>query len=56
MTVQLTIHRSGGARQTVDLLCRVDTGVEAAWLRAGGILPHALKSLETEVMTAGGND
>jgi aconitate hydratase len=50
MTVHLTIHRADGTDETIDLLCRVDTNVEAAWLRAGGILPHALKSLETEAI------
>ena len=47
MTAHLTIRRADGTSQTVHLRCRVDTGVEADWLRAGGILPHALKSLET---------
>jgi aconitate hydratase len=50
MTVYLTVRRQDGRQQAVNLLCRVDTGVEAAWLRAGGILPHALRSLETEAI------
>jgi aconitate hydratase len=58
MTLTLHIHRRSGETVTLPLLCRVDTRVEAAWLRAGGILPHALLSLENEAttMTAGGND
>ena len=44
----MTIHRADGRSDEVDLVCRVDTGVEAEWLRAGGILPHALKTLLTE--------
>jgi aconitate hydratase len=56
MTLSLQIHRASGDTTTLPLLCRVDTRVEAAWLDAGGILPHAVLSLESEVITAGGND
>jgi aconitase A len=56
MTLTLHIHRQSGETLTLPLLCRVDTRVEAAWLRAGGILPHALLSLENEATTTGGND
>ncbi len=49
MTVTMQIHRRDGTSTTVPLTCRVDTGVEATWLRNGGILPNALRTLTAEV-------
>jgi aconitate hydratase len=43
--VTLVIRHSDGARQEVKLLCRVDTDIEADYLRHGGILPFVLKGL-----------
>ena len=51
-TVPLQIHRRDGTGQTVMLLCRVDTRVEAEWLRHGGILPNALRELMHEAALA----
>jgi aconitate hydratase len=45
MTVTMMIHRPNGEVATIALTCRVDTSVEANWLRNGGILPNALKTL-----------
>jgi aconitate hydratase len=53
MTVTMRMHRSDGASVTVPLTCRVDTGVEAEWLRNGGILPNALRTLVAEAALAG---
>ena len=52
MDVTLTIHRPGAAAQTLTLVCRVDTSVEAEWLRHGGILPNALRTLAAEAVLA----
>jgi aconitate hydratase len=48
MTVRMVVRRVDGSETTVPLTCRVDTGVEAAWLRHGGILPNALRTLVAE--------
>jgi aconitate hydratase len=48
MTVTMQIHRIDSTTTTVPLTCRVDTGVEATWLRNGGILPSALRALVAE--------
>ena len=45
MAVTWRIHRASGATEAVALSCRVDTSVEAEWLRHGGILPNALREL-----------
>ncbi len=39
------IHRADGSVEEIGLICRVDTQQEAVWLRAGGILPYALRRL-----------
>ncbi|MBV8600063.1 MAG: aconitate hydratase, partial [Candidatus Eremiobacteraeota bacterium] len=43
--VACTIHRPDGSRATVPLQARVDTEVELAWYRNGGILPYVLRRL-----------
>jgi aconitate hydratase len=48
VTVTMMIHRADGGAAEVALTCRVDTGVEAEWLRNGGILPNALRTLMAE--------
>ncbi len=48
MTVTMRVRRADGGVITVALTCRVDTGVEATWLRNGGILPNALWALVAE--------
>jgi aconitate hydratase len=52
MTVTMVVHRTDGSSVTVPLICRVDTGVEAEWLRNGGILPNALRTLVAEAVEA----
>jgi aconitate hydratase len=47
----LRIHRADGRCTAITLICRVETQQEALWLRAGGILPYALRRL---VEQAGG--
>jgi aconitate hydratase len=50
MTATLHIHRPNNETTTIPLTCRVDTSVEAEWLRHGGILPNALRSLTEEAV------
>ena len=45
MSVKMTITRAGGAKQTLDLLCRIDTLDEVEYYRHGGILPYVLRGL-----------
>jgi aconitate hydratase len=52
MTVTMLVHRIDGKTATVALKCRVDTNVEAKWLRNGGILPNALRTLVAEAAMA----
>jgi aconitate hydratase len=44
---KLVIHTSDGRRREVKLLLRIDTPVEVAYYRAGGILPYVLRQLLT---------
>jgi aconitate hydratase len=41
----LHIERRDGSRQSVPLLIRIDTPIEAAYFSAGGILPYVLEQL-----------
>ncbi|MFL6713675.1 MAG: aconitate hydratase [Sulfurifustis sp.] len=43
----LHIERRGGRRDSINLLVRIDTPIEAAYYAAGGILPYVLKQLLT---------
>ena len=43
----LVIHSPGGQRRQVQLVLRIDTPVEVAYYRAGGILPYVLRQLLT---------
>lgn len=52
MTMTMGVRRADGSETTVPLTCRVDTGVEAEWLRHGGILPNALRTLVAEAAPA----
>ena len=45
MEVPLTITRTGGAKQTVMLRCRIDTLDEVEYYRNGGILHFVLRNL-----------
>ena len=45
MTVLCTIAYSDGASRELDLLCRVDTEVEADYVRNGGVLHFVLRNL-----------
>jgi aconitate hydratase len=44
-TVELTINRDNGQRQSVMLLVRIDTAAEFAYYRHGGILHYVLRQL-----------
>jgi len=44
---KLVIHTPGGQRQEIMLVLRIDTPVEVAYYRAGGILPYVLRQLLT---------
>ncbi|MGQ7793674.1 aconitate hydratase AcnA [Faunimonas sp. B44] len=46
--VELVIHRADGAVDRVPLLLRVDTAIEAEYLRHGGILPYVLREILAE--------
>ncbi len=43
----LVIHTPGGQRREIKLVLRIDTPVEVAYYRAGGILPYVLRQLLT---------
>ena len=43
----LVIHTPGGKRRELKLVLRIDTPVEVAYYRAGGILPYVLRQLLT---------
>jgi len=45
MTVTLTIMRADGKKETVPLLCRIDTLDEVEYFKHGGILPYVLRGL-----------
>jgi aconitate hydratase len=42
-TIRLVIHTPGQPDRIVDAACRIDTQVEADWLKAGGVLPRMLQ-------------
>jgi aconitate hydratase len=41
----LAITRRDGSKQTVQVLCRIDTPIEVDYFRHGGILPFVLREL-----------
>ena len=41
----LQIERADGSRQSVPLLCRIDTPIEIEYYRHGGILPYVLRGI-----------
>ena len=43
--VTLVIRRKNGRTQNVTLTLRVDTAIEAEYLRHGGILPYVLREI-----------
>ena len=43
--IKLVITRADGSKKEVDLLLRIDTGVEVDYFRHGGILPYVLREL-----------
>jgi aconitate hydratase len=45
---RLRIERRDGGRESVPLVLRIDTPIEAAYFSAGGILPHVLEGLLAE--------
>jgi aconitate hydratase len=42
----LQIERRDGRRDSVPLVLRIDTPIEAAYFSAGGILPYVLEQLD----------
>ncbi|WP_097459242.1 aconitate hydratase AcnA [Mangrovitalea sediminis] len=44
-TFQVAIGREDGSRETVDVLCRIDTLNEVAYYKSGGILHHVLRDM-----------
>ncbi|SEK83633.1 aconitate hydratase [Nitrosovibrio tenuis] len=47
-SVSLVIRGADGSRREVDLLCRIDTGIEVDYYMHGGILPYVLRHLMTK--------
>jgi aconitate hydratase len=47
-TGTLRIHRRDGRVESVPLLLRIDTPIEAAYFVAGGIMPYVLEQLVTQ--------
>ena len=47
-TLTMTIHRAGGASETLELLCRIDTLDELEYFRNGGILQYVLRGMMKE--------
>jgi aconitate hydratase len=45
ISATLTIERRDGRRESVPLVVRIDTPIEAAYFSAGGILPYVLEQL-----------
>ncbi len=45
-TLQVTITDADGNAQTIDVLCRIDTGDEASYYLAGGILQYVLDGID----------
>jgi aconitate hydratase len=43
--VHLVIHRSNGKTDTISVILRIDTPIEADYYRHGGILPYVLRQL-----------
>ena len=51
----LRIERADGRRESVPLLLRIDTPIEAAYFLAGGIMPYVLEQLLEQQQTAKAN-
>jgi aconitate hydratase len=51
--VELQIERQDGRRESVPLVLRIDTPIEAAYFSAGGILPYVLEHLYAQGAAAG---
>ena len=43
--ISMTIHRTDGSEQAVDVLCRIDTANELEYFKNGGILQYVLRNL-----------
>lgn len=43
--VTLVVRDDTGSRREIDLLCRIDTGIEIDYYQHGGILPYVLREL-----------
>ena len=45
MTLHARIHRADGTKETIPLLCRIDTENEVAYYKHGGILHYVIRQL-----------
>ncbi|WP_119679185.1 aconitate hydratase AcnA [Indioceanicola profundi] len=52
MNLKMTITRANGSKETVDLLCRIDTLDEVDYYKHGGILQYVLRGLASEKQAA----
>ena len=43
--LSLAVTRTDGSRQTIPVLCRIDTPIEVDYYKHGGILPYVLREL-----------
>ena len=43
--IPLVIHRANGGTDTISVISRIDTLVEADYYKHGGILPYVLRQL-----------
>ena len=48
----LCIERGNGRRESIPLLVRIDTPIEAAYFLAGGIMPYVLEQLLAQRKTS----
>lgn len=46
--LELVIIRKDGSRQSVTVLCRIDTPIEVEYYKHGGIMPYVLRELMTD--------
>jgi aconitase A len=53
VAASLNIERRDGRRESLPLVVRIDTPIEAAYFTAGGILPYVLEQLIGQGQEAG---
>jgi len=47
MNITCVIKAADGREESIELLCRIDTNIEADYYRHGGILPYVLRQIRT---------